>query len=1007
MVGEESSLAEPMTRAGESPREASAPTTLLTTKTKTRIGTWNIRTLMETGKSSQVCREMHRYNLKILGLCETRWIGTGRIRLTSGDTIIYSGQAEGQPHMHGVALLMTPEATRALLSWEPVSPRILTARFYSKGRKVTIIQCYAPTNTADIADKEEFYEQIQAIIDKTPKRDLKILMGDLNAKVGSDNTNKEFIMGKHGIGEQNENGEFFTDFCAFNDLVIGGTIFPHKTIHKTTWISPDGKTENQIDHITIGRKWRRSLHDVRVKRGADAASDHHLVVATLLIKLKAYNDQARRPLHKFNVHSLKEKEKKEEFKIELRNKFSVLSLLPEETVEEQWHSLREVWTTTCNTILGKKTRQHKEWLTTGTWTLIADRKHLKHQISQTQEQEKKKELQARYWEINRQVKRSARKDKRNFIEELTEEAETAAGQRNMKRVYDITRTLSGKNSNPSRPVKDKNGNTISDADGQRARWAEHFKETLNRPPPPTPPDIPPPTELLDININPPTKAEITKAIKSLKSGKAAGPDGIPPEALKADTQTSTDMLYPLLHKIWEQERVPEDWKKGHLVKLSKKGDLSSCNNWRGIMLLSVPGKVLTRIILERLKTALDKTLRDEQAGFRQDRSCTDHIATLRIIIEQSLEWQTPLYTVFVDFQKAFDSVDRDVIWRLMYHYGFPPKFVTIIQQLYEHATCQVIHDGKLTEPFTVQTGVRQGCLLSPTIFLMVVDWVMRQSTAGQRTGIQWTFTKQLEDLDFADDISLLSHKQQDAQEKLCRVAEEAEKTGLQINIGKTEIMRVNNKQQDPVRLHQEDIKEVDKFVYLGSIISKDGGTDEDIKCRINKARYAFNTLRPIWRSTALSLHNKIRIFNTNVKSVLLYGSETWRVTKTNTHKLQTFTNRCLRNILNIRWPEVLPNEQLWDRMRQTPIETEIKKRKWGWIGHTLRKPASNVTKQALDWNPQGKRKVGRPKQTWRRSVDTEVKATGMTWAELRRSCQNRVRWKGVVEALCSTRNPEA
>ena len=127
----------------------------------------------------------------------------------------------------------------------------------------------------------------------------------------------------------------------------------------------------------------------------------------------------------------------------------------------------------------------------------------------------------------------------------------------------------------------------------------------------------------------------------------------------------------------------------------------------------------------------------------------------------------------------------------------------------------MIHDGKLTEPFSVQTGVCQGCLLSPTIFLMVVDWVMRQSTAGQRTGIQWTFTKQLEDLDFADDISLLSHKQQDAQEKLCRVAAEAEKTGLQINIGKTEAMRVNNKQDDPLRLHQENIKEVDKSVYLG------------------------------------------------------------------------------------------------------------------------------------------------------------------------------------------------
>ena len=81
--------------------------------------------------------------------------------------------------------------------------------------------------------------------------------------------------------------------------------------------------------------------------------------------------------------------------------------------------------------------------------------------------------------------------------------------------------------------------------------------------------------------------------------------------------------------------------------------------------------------------------------------------------------------------------------------------------------------------------------------------------------------------------------------------------------------------------------------------------------------------------------------------VLLYGAETWRVTKPNTHKLQTFTNRSLRNILGIRWPELVSNKQLWDRTRQAPIETETQKRKWGWIGHTLRKPATTVTRKAL------------------------------------------------------------
>jgi len=130
--------------------------------------------------------------------------------------------------------MLTPHATRALLSWSPISPRILTARFNYKGRKVTIIQCYAPTNAAKLTDKDEFYDQLQAIVDSTPKRDLKILMGDQNAKVGSNNLDRELVMGRHGTGEQNENGELFSELCSFNDLVICGTLFPHKPIHKNT-----------------------------------------------------------------------------------------------------------------------------------------------------------------------------------------------------------------------------------------------------------------------------------------------------------------------------------------------------------------------------------------------------------------------------------------------------------------------------------------------------------------------------------------------------------------------------------------------------------------------------------------------------------------------------------------------------------------------------------------------------------------------------------------------------
>ena len=118
-----------------------------------------------------------------------------------------------------------------------------------------------------------------------------ILMGDLNAKVGSNNTDREKVMGRHGHGNMNENGELLADFCAINNLIVGGTLFPHKTCHKVTWVSPDHQTENQIDHIIIKQRFRSSLQDVKARRGADIGSDHHLVVAKIKIRLSTRKKQ--------------------------------------------------------------------------------------------------------------------------------------------------------------------------------------------------------------------------------------------------------------------------------------------------------------------------------------------------------------------------------------------------------------------------------------------------------------------------------------------------------------------------------------------------------------------------------------------------------------------------------------------------------------------------------------------------------------------------------------------
>ena len=148
----------------------------------------------------------------------------------------------------------------------------------------------------------------------------------------------------------------------------------------------------------------------------------------------------------------------------------------------------------------------------------------------------------------------------------------------------------------------------------------------------------------------------------------------------------------------------------------------------------------------------------------------------------------------------------------------------------------------------------------------------------------------------------------------------------------------------------EGLEEVESFRYLCSIVGTRGGTKADVKTRISKAIVAFHSFINVWKSRVIGKTTKIRLFNTNVKSVLLYGAETWRMNKTTLKRIQTFVNQCLRKILGIQWMDKVSNKDLWKRTNQVQIDTDILKRRWGWLGHTLRKSNTNITRQALTWN---------------------------------------------------------
>ncbi|XP_067411321.1 uncharacterized protein [Emydura macquarii macquarii] len=512
-----------------------------------------------------------------------------------------------------------------------------------------------------------------------------------------------------------------------------GTFFSHRDIHKLTWYSPNDRDKNQIDHLLINGMWRRSLLDVRVKRGADVGSVHQLVTAMVRLKLRKTQNKPHIQ-RRFDIQKLQDSRTKHSFVTQVKNRFQVLQDLVTESnagnINTVYNNIKTAYQQSAEECLGyREKRKSKQWIQPNTWKVIEERRKLKSQMISTRSARLQECYKQHYSEANKTVKRMVRADRRAFVDDLAKEAESAAAREEQGQLYRITKQVC---------------------------------EILNRESSEEGANISGRETDLDINIDPPTKEEIISAIKKLKNNKAPGKDNLNAELFKTDPETAAGILEPLFRTVWTEACVPEDWTKGVIIKIPKKDTLSDCNNWRGITLLSIPSKILAKVIIGRLSTAVNETLRKEQAGFRKGRSCTEQIFALRNIIEQSAEWQRQLHVNFIDFEKAFDSVDRDRLWQILRAYGIPHHMVELIRSFYKNYSCCV---GRSDIWFEVKTGVHQGCVMSPLLFNLVIDWVMRRTTEEGHTGIRWTLFSTLEDLDFADDLALHSHTHRHMQDK--------------------------------------------------------------------------------------------------------------------------------------------------------------------------------------------------------------------------------------------------
>lgn len=459
--------------------------------------------------------------------------------------------------------------------------------------------------------------------------------------------------------------------------------------------------------------------------------------------------------------------------------------------------------------------------------------------------------------------------------------------------------------------------------------------------------------------------------------------------------------------------MPNEWKEATVIPLHKKGKKSCCNNYRGISLLSVTSKVLSRLIFNRLTDHLGKILRDSQCGFRSSRSTIDMIFSLRQLIEKSMEQNTKLCISFIDISKAFDSVNREMLFKLLEKAKIPPSIRTIIKIMHEETFAAVKTENEISDNFQVCTGVKQGCVMAPALFLLYMHAITQITIDRCDAGVNIHFRsdldmfsrrnlkakskierKNIQDLMFADDAALIAETPEDLQHLLNTFVDVANQFGLKVNVDKTKCMFINCSSSN-IYIDSTALGTVNVFKYLGNNIASDGSCDKEIDHRISAAARAFGSLyHRVWKSHELPIKTKIRVYETVVLSSLLYSTETLTLLERHKKRLNAFHQRCLRSMLHIKWQDRVANEDVLKRSNSMGIENIIKIRRLRWAGHLSRMPTNRLPQQiVLGELEKGKRNRCKPKKRWIDSIKDDLKSLNINIGEWRELAADRTAWR--------------
>ena len=961
--------------------------------------------MYKAGVAQQVVTETEKYGLDIVVLQEVRWPNRGECSISKSH-ILYSGRQDGL-HFQGTGFVLSQTAYDALMNFDCVSERISWIRLKCKWYNLSIICAYAPTEIAEDQDKDEFYDELQRTYERLPSHDMRLVIGDMNAKVGRDDTTFKNTIGKHSLHEnENDNGFRLLSFAETNQMTVGGTLFPHKDIHKGTWVSRDGRTCNQIDHVLMGKKHKNSLQDVRAFRGADCDSDHYLVVATIKGRITTKPRIKIVKTKRFDTEKLLDNDLRTRYQVAVSNRFEALTEQgdTEPDMEDQWKNIKRVLHDAAEQTVGyKEVRRRNNWFTAECEIAVAKRKEARMNWLQHQ---KNADSKNKLLEASRTARRVLRQAKQGQMNVMLEKVETDFQSKANRQFFQGIKEMKEGHRSNSNMLKAKDGSVITNDTAILKCWKEYFETLLNRPDPDDPVEAVTDENLEGPTLEPPSRGEVSRIIKHLKNFKAAGEDLIANELIKYGGEEIITQIHNLIKRIWVEIKIPEEWSTGIIIPIYKKGCKFDCANYRGITLLPTVYKILTKVITERLMVYAKHIIGDYQCGFLQGRSTIDQIFILRQIQEKFWEVNRDVYHLFIDFKQAYDSVHRDSLWNILREFQLPSHLVSLIKMCYTDTQCKV-RIGKIsTDPFRIKSGLRQGDIMSPILFNFALEKVYRVTAAashGLRIG-----ERSIKMLAYADDVDIIAENKYELSGSAVIWNETAKRAGLQINVEKSKVMvttrNENTRGAQVGEIGNMDFEKVSEFKYLGSILSDKNEMEAEIKARILSGNRCLHGLRTIMGSRLLTRKTKLRVYNSIIQPVVIYGCETWTLTKAMANKLLVFENTVLRKITG---PVYDAAEQRWRRRhnaelreitKQPFVTSVVRSQRLRWAGHLARACPTRAINHILTAKVDGKRPRGRPRLRWADRVKEDVAHLNEDpdkWVE---AAQDRIRWRGLVLA---------